>query len=229
MVAQSQEPQEGGSSSINSGEGTTSSTGTATGPTVSEALDTLVAAMGRETREAFNGLKKGGAELGKKAREFGNEVLNSAGDRLQAAARVALRTVSGDPKIKTTFVEKIIRIIPIVGTTKMYADAWSKYHEAMKNKDEAKLIEARKDCLLAFSSAGVDLVSMGAGRLFASFPRVMKAATTARALAGLHNTQSKFFDRTAAKLLRIEGVSKTIDAILAGVQPEAPAPEEQKS
>lgn len=156
------------------------------------------------------------------AKERARKVGESTADFLKSSAAKALAAVAGDPSVPESLGEKIVKFAPIIGTGKLYADAWSKFHRAKADGDDHLMHQARKECVLAFGSAGLDLTSVVGGRIARLAAPLTRIGVFAKLFGALHNKDTKYFDRKAEEYLAKPGVLKVVNAVLEGVAPQAP-------
>jgi len=158
--------------------------------------------------------------------EFGDQIVDEYGDDINAAGEHVnglLSKIARDPRDEFSPGEKIARMIilmvPLIGPTKRYADARRMYEFGRKEDDQLKIQVARRECLLAFGEAGLDIGTLGlvGSRLdlvASGADRVLKLLKITRNVNALLGDDFKTFDGLLDKLLEIDDVRQGVENAL---------------
>lgn len=165
------------------------------------------------------------------ARTIGEKIVASSKDNTVAAAakiNVLVRKLAQDPDAKLSTGEKVARMVvlmvPLVGPTKRFIDARALYESGKKKKDDKRIQEARREALLAFVEAGLDIGTLGivGGKIdlvATGFDKVLGLLAVSRKVTALVGSDSKLFERYLDKLLAVDSVRTAIDnALESGAQ-----------
>ncbi len=151
--------------------------------------------------------------------EHGDDI-NAAGAKVDAL----LDKIAQDPDAEVTQAAKVGRMavlmIPFVGPTKRFADARVLFESGMETADPERLQLARRECLLAFAEAGLDISTLGmvggrAGLLVGGIDRVVVALKLTRKINALADGDLVILDRFLDTLLSHESIRDGIDRALA--------------
>ncbi len=193
-------------------------------------------AKDRALSAGSRGLELGKSLIGKGAswsslsrdetKRLGERIVEEAGENsLAARSRVnrLLDRIARDPTKKVSPTDRvgrmIVLMIPLVGPTKRYADARKLYELGAASKDAAMMQRARREVLVAFIEAGLDigalglvgsrmdLVATGANRLLT----ILKVSRTVSVLAG---DDRRTFDTLLDKLLAFDDIRSSVDRAL---------------
>lgn len=115
-----------------------------------------------------------------------------------------------------------VSLIPVISSSKEYADARKKYQRGREDSSDLLVKEARKDCVLAMVGLGIDITSLGVGgRTVRLTSRVLRALALTRPLGRLSKrSELDLFSRMAANALRIPYMSQLVDELLKGASKE---------
>jgi len=170
--------------------------------------------------------KEWSAQSFEELRDFGAELVDQYGDDINASgARIdeLLLMMARDPDAQVTAEARagrmIILMIPFVGPTKRFADARALHDAARDAEDEAKLQQARRECLLACAEAGLDIGTLGlvgshADLVATGVNHVFTTLKVTRNLNALLEGDLVILDRFLDGLLAHEAIQSGIDRAL---------------
>lgn len=147
------------------------------------------------------------------------------GDMLRAANTIngMLDLLAKDPDAKVTTADRVARMIvlmvPVVGPTKRYIDARKLYQSGVARKDEARIQEARRETLIAFTEAGLDIGVLGliGGKIdlvATGADKVLSLLKTSRKVSTLVGANLNTFDDLLDAMLRNAEIRDSVDAAL---------------
>ncbi len=160
-------------------------------------------------------------------KSLGKKIADGSKDNAVAAAdkvNTLVRSLAKDPDSKLNPGQKIARMIvlmvPLVGPTKRFIDARALYESGLKNKDDKKLQKSRREALMAFVEAGLDIGTLGLvgskiDLVATGFDKVLGLLSVSRKVSALVGSELKTFDRLLDQLLAIDEVRTSVDAALA--------------
>lgn len=171
---------------------------------------------------AKSGGRVAGAALSQLRRFTGRKV-QEAKDETQRVASDVLHSVSVDPDKEKSIVRQLIQILPGIGASTEYADAWRKFHEGRSKSDDAMVQAARKECLVALADGGIDVMFLGSGKVFRGIALAAKKASGSllltRAARKVGIPELDFIETGAAKAASTERGKRIADTLLNLVQP----------
>lgn len=152
------------------------------------------------------------------------QVLSSAGsgvlEKSTQALRFSLRTLATDPAKGPGMIDEIVKLAPVLGTTRMYASAWQKYQHGASINDAEMVNQAKRECLIAVVNAGLDVTTLGMGAIARSgLSAALKVASTARLFMGNSDLQKSLINPIADVILRNSRAQKVVEALLTSLEP----------
>jgi hypothetical protein len=147
------------------------------------------------------------------------------GDLIAAAAKINIILDAlarhPDDKISTTdrIARMIVLMVPIVGPTKRYIDARKLYEVGVAQKNQSHIQEARRETLMAFAEAGLDIGMLGlvGGKIdvvATGADKVLKVLKASRKISVLAGADLKTFDALLDKLLENADIRNSVDSAL---------------
>lgn len=159
-------------------------------------------------------------------KDIANAVVAMGGKHAGGAAariNVALNSIARDPDAKVSTADKVARLIvlmvPIVGPTKRFADARKLYATAAQSGDETRKQRARREALIAFAEASLDIGTLGLvgsriDLIATGADKALSALRLSRTAGTLVGANLKAFDGFLDTLLSYSDVQASVDAAL---------------
>ena len=173
---------------------------------------------------AKSGGRAAGAALSQLRRFTGRKV-KEAKDETGRVVSDVLHSVSVDPDKEKSIVRQLMQILPGIGASTEYADAWRKFHEGRAKSDDAMVQVARKECLIALADGGIDVMFLGSGKVFRGIALAAKKASSSliltRAARKVGIPELDFIETGAAKAASTERGKRIADTLLDLVKPNA--------
>jgi|GEM_PF-4879262 len=159
-------------------------------------------------------------------RAVGKRIAATSKDNAEAAAaRVndLVRKLATDPDSMLSPGAKVARMVvlmvPLVGPTRRFVDARALYESGKHNQDTERIQRARREALLAFVEAGLDIGTLGivGGKIdlvATGFGKVLGLLAMSRKVTALAGSDFKTFERLLDRMLAVDSVRVAIDHAL---------------
>lgn len=149
--------------------------------------------------------------------EGGGDMAAAAGQVNQLLERLARD--AGTASTADRVARMIVLMVPIVGPTTRYLDARRLYQVGRATHDPAKIDQARRETLIAFVEAGLDIGMLGlAGSkidlVATGADKVLSLLRAARAVSTLAGTDLRTFERLLDTMLEHDDIRAAVDAAL---------------
>lgn len=132
----------------------------------------------------------------------------------------SLTGIAANPESGPGVIEEVIKLAPVIGTTKMYSDAWLKYHTGKEQQNEEMIQQARRECALSIVSAGLDITTLGiSAGVRAGLRLALGGITSLHVFASLSSAQQKLINPLMDKLLEVQAFASVVDSMLTFVSP----------
>jgi len=160
-------------------------------------------------------------------KDLGKKIAATSKDNAVAGAskiNTLVRSLAKDPASKLSPGAKVARMVvlmvPLVGPTKRFIDARALYELGKKKKDDKLIQKARREALMAFVEAGLDIGTLGIvgskiDLVATGFSTVLGMLAVSRKVSALAGSDLKTFDRLLDSLLAIGEVRTAVDGALA--------------